>query len=188
MVSDCRVRLKAELECYQSEFQIEHQFKGLMLKLLLEPDCFKRSSLHAHFTASAWVLNHKFDKALLTHHAKLSRWLQLGGHADGEEDLRIVAQKELNEESGLSNASFIHEEIFDIDIHTIPARRNVPEHEHYDVRFLFIADQFEQLNKNHESKEVAWVSLDLIPGLCNQNDSILRMIKKSESMKIKMSS
>lgn len=184
--SECRLELGRELKNYQSEFDLELRFRDQMVALLKEPSCFERSLLHAHFTASAWVLDESLEFALLTHHAKLERWLQLGGHADGEEDLRNVALKELREESGLTKLKFISKNIFDIDIHTIPARKDVPEHEHYDVRFLFMADMKEAVVKNHESKEVTWVSLDSISELCNQNDSILRMIKKCEDLRIKM--
>ena len=42
------------------------------------------------------------QRVLLTHHRKLDRWLQLGGHADGDRDLARVALKEAEEESGLA--------------------------------------------------------------------------------------
>ena len=78
-----------------------------MLELLTYKNCFERSLLHGHFTASVWVINESKDKALFTHHAKLNCWLQLGGHADGNEDLRIVAMQECQEESGLSDFQFL---------------------------------------------------------------------------------
>lgn len=157
-----------------------------MISLLEFPTCFERSLLHAHFTASAWVVDEHFEQALLTHHAKLDRWLQLGGHADGEEDLALVAQKELNEESGLKQVKFYSSAIFDIDIHTIPERKSVPQHEHYDVRFLFVANREEKIVFNHESKEVTWVPMASIPSICNSNDSIMRMIQKTEEVKTKL--
>ena len=121
-----RQQLKEELLAFESEFSAELAFRGRMIKLLSYTNCFERSLLHGHFTASAWVVDKDFKFALLTHHAKLERWLQLGGHADGIEDLRVVAQKELEEESGLSGSRFYSNEIFDIDIHTIPERKGVP--------------------------------------------------------------
>lgn len=186
MASDHRLQLKQDLKDYNSDFAPELTFRDAMIELLAYPNCFERSLLHAHFTASAWVVDKDFGYGLLTHHAKLDRWLQLGGHADGIEDLRIVAQKELEEESGLTNTRFYSPDVFDIDIHTIPERKGVPEHDHYDVRFLFVGDMDEQVQKNHESKEVAWKSFEAIPTLCNGNDSILRMIKKCETIRTKM--
>ncbi len=186
MVSNFREQLIKDLTEYKSEFEQELAFKQSMLGLLAYPNCFERSLLHAHFTASAWVVDKTFQYGLLTHHAKLNRWLQLGGHADGVEDLRMVAKKELQEESGLVQTRFYSEDIFDIDIHTIPERKNVQEHDHYDVRFLFVGDMDEVIQKNHESKEVAWKMLKEIPALSNGNDSILRMISKSETIRRKM--
>lgn len=181
-----RQQLKEELLSFESEFSAELAFRDPMIKLLFFENCFERSLLHGHFTASAWMVDKSFGFALLTHHTKLQRWLQLGGHADGIEDLRVVAQKELEEESGLSDTRFFSNEIFDIDIHTIPERKGVPKHDHYDVRFLFVGDMEEEIQKNHESVEVAWKPLEDIPTLCNGNDSILRMIKKSETLRTKM--
>ncbi|OEJ99488.1 NUDIX hydrolase [Roseivirga misakiensis] len=171
-----------KLSVYAPEYKEELDFRQRMLALLKAPDCFLRSSLKAHFTASAWVIDPEFNEALLTHHVKLNRWLQLGGHADGDEDLLNVSKKELSEESGLTSFKPYTTEIFDIDIHTIPERKNVPEHEHFDVRFLFMADKAEEIKFNHESNEVAWVSLSEIPALCNENDSILRMIEKTKQL------
>lgn len=186
MESD-RSRFKRSLQSYQPEFEVERAFKEAMLELLNYPNCFERSLLHAHFTGSAWVVNQDLSKALLTHHAKLDKWLQLGGHADGMENIAEVAKKELQEESGLRNFKLFDDQIFDLDIHTIPERKGVPEHEHFDVRYLFLTDEKEALSINHESKEMAWVPLSSIAQLCNKNDSIMRMIKKTEVLKHKMS-
>jgi len=186
MASEKRRLLKQELEAYSSPFEVEDRFGERMIDLLTYPNCFDRSLLHAHFTASAWVVDKAFERALLIHHVKLNRWLQLGGHADGVEDLRLVAQKELEEESGLKKTKFYTREIFDIDIHIIPERKGVPEHDHYDVRFLFVGDTDEPIERNHESNDVAWKSFEAIPTLCNGNDSILRMINKCETIRTKM--
>ena len=186
MVSD-RQRFRRSLQLYRSDFEAELAFKKVMLSLLVYPNCFERSLKHAHFTGSAWVVNYSFDKALLTHHAQLDKWLQLGGHADGLEDMCKVATKELQEESGLKSFRLETQEIFDLDIHTIPERKGVPEHAHYDIRYLFVADEQEKVLKNHESKALAWVPLPAIAGLCNGNDSIMRMIEKTNVLRSKMS-
>ncbi|OEK03459.1 hypothetical protein BFP97_18895 [Roseivirga sp. 4D4] len=186
MASEARRLLRQELDAYNSPFEVEDGFRERMIDLLTYPNCFERSLLHAHFTASAWVVDEAFEQGLLLHHAKLDKWLQLGGHADGVEDLRLVAQKELEEESGLKLAKFYSKKIFDIDIHTIPERKGVPEHDHYDVRFLFVGDTSEPIQRNHESMDVAWKGFEAIPALCSGNDSILRMINKCETIRTKM--
>lgn len=161
----------------------EQKYKHKMLNLLDKhsESCFQRTLLHAHFTASAWVIDPIAEKALLTHHKKLNKWLQIGGHADGDQHLIRVAAKELHEESGLLNFQSISHEIFDIDIHVIPAREKEPVHEHFDVRFLFEASTDEILTPNHESKAMKWLSWSEI-NKSFENASIQRMNKKAIEM------
>ena len=87
-----------------------------------------------HITGSAWVVDPAGSRLLLTHHRKLGKWLQLGGHSDGEPDTLAVALREAREESGL-RVRPISNAVLDIDIHTIPALKGEPAHLHYDVRF-----------------------------------------------------
>lgn len=125
-----------------------------------EPRCAERDCFPAHLTGSAWVVNGSGDKALLLHHAKLQKWLQPGGHADGDFDLLGVALREASEESGLASLRSFSLEVFDVDIHPIPARGSTPDHFHYDVRFVLMADEREELKESDESRGLQWVPLD----------------------------
>jgi ADP-ribose pyrophosphatase YjhB (NUDIX family) len=154
-----------------------------MLQILTEfverhIDCFDRSLQIGHVTGSAWILDLSRTHVLLTHHRKLDKWLQLGGHADGNPDILQVALGEAREESGLQEVAPITESIFDVDVHLIPARGEVPEHFHYDVRFLLEADRSEPLSVSHESKDLAWVELTQVAAL-NAEPSLLRMVAKT---------
>ena len=73
-------------------------------------DSLFRTQLLGHFTASAWVLDLDTQSVLLIHHSKLDRWLQPGGHADGDADLLSVAQREVWEETGLQTQQSIQDE------------------------------------------------------------------------------
>jgi 8-oxo-dGTP pyrophosphatase MutT (NUDIX family) len=115
---------------------------------------------------------------LLTHHRKLDKWLQLGGHADGEPDLWAVAEKEALEETGLPTVKAVSKRLFDLDRHAIPPHADVPAHFHYDLRFLFEADPKAALLVSNESKNLAWVPLDRVARL-NSEASMLRMIEKT---------
>ena len=118
-------------------------------------DCCERTCAPGHFTGSAWVVSADGERALLLHHAKLDRWLQPGGHADGSGDLAAVALREAGEETGLSGLR-IEGGVFDLDRHRIPARGSEPEHWHYDVRFVVRAGGDEAFVINEESRDMAW--------------------------------
>jgi len=141
-------------------------------------DCFERGCLPGHLTGSAWVVDPARTRVVLTHHRKLDRWLQLGGHADGETELRGVALREAREESGLTRLRALESEVFDVDAHRIPARGPVPEHWHFDLRFLIEADPAEPLVVSDESHAVAWVPLDEVPRR-NPSESMARMLRKT---------
>ncbi|QSE95963.1 NUDIX hydrolase [Fulvivirga lutea] len=175
-----RKDLLDKINNYSPEDNDEQLFRANFLEFISNnKNCFERSLLKGHITGSAWIVNQTYDKALLTHHRKLDKWLQLGGHADGETDIIKVAKKEAKEESGLSNLRLLSEDIFDIDIHTIPERKGIPEHLHYDVRFLFQAVDHVPLLINHESKALKWVPLKELNQLIEGNRSIMRMVEKT---------
>jgi 8-oxo-dGTP pyrophosphatase MutT (NUDIX family) len=121
-------------------------------------NCFERSLEIGHLTGSAWLVNQVNAHALLTHHAKLNKWIQLGGHCDGDPDVLAVAIKEAQEESGIKNIVPISTDIFDLDIHVFPETAHNKEHLHYDVRFLLQVVGNETIVQNHESKELRWIS------------------------------
>lgn len=141
-------------------------------------DCLERACVPGHLTGSAWIVSPDRRRALLTHHRKLDKWLQLGGHAEGDGDLLAVARREAREESGLGHVRALGAEIFDLDRHLIPARKNDPAHYHYDLRFLFEADPDERLVVSNESKDLAWVEVSRVMAL-NPEESMARMVRKT---------
>lgn len=129
-------------------------------------------------TASAWIVNEAGEKVLLTHHAKLNIWVQLGGHLeDGDASVAAAALREAREESGLTSVRLVSERVFDVDVHLIPARGAVPAHFHYDLRFLCVADSREPLRVSDESHALAWVAVAEVSSL-TQEHSVLRMLEK----------
>ncbi|WP_026261885.1 NUDIX hydrolase [Spirosoma panaciterrae] len=141
------------------------------------PDCFERSLLIGHITGSAWIVSPDRKQTLLLHHRKLDRWLQPGGHADGDPDVAAVALKEAQEETGLQSVRLLSPAIFDVNIHTIPKRDDVPEHLHYDIRFLFEADPKEPFGISDERTNIQWISLEKVDSL-TESESILRLLRK----------
>jgi 8-oxo-dGTP pyrophosphatase MutT (NUDIX family) len=146
--------------------------------------CFYRDCFPGHITSSAWIVSRESGAVLLTHHRKLERWLQLGGHADGESDVLASALREAEEESGLRDFSAIPGttdrcEILDIDVHDIPARAPEPLHQHHDIRFLFEVSEAQLIrHQENESKEVRWFSAEDIEARFDE-ESLLRMARKA---------
>ena len=144
-----------------------------------QPRCFERDCFDdGHVTGSALVVNRRRDAALMTHHAKLGRWLQLGGHSDGDSDVLAVACREAEEESGLAVVSLSSAPL-DIDIHAIPARGTEPQHFHYDVRFVLQVRGSEEFVATAESLSLAWVPLDQMTTYTDE-ESVLRLVRKFE--------
>ncbi len=146
------------------------------------PDVYHRTHPPGHFTASAWLVSEDGARVLLTHHKKLGRWLQLGGHADGDQDLINVALREAEEESGLSGLT-IEPEIFDLDAHEIPARGVIgaPNYEavhiHWDARFVVRAS-VEDFALSDESLALAWVDIATLAADPSADASLVRMAEK----------
>ena len=139
---------------------------------------YRRERLAGHFTASCWLVSGDGRRVLLTHHRKLRRWLQLGGHADGDRDLARVALREAEEESGLSDLSVESEAIFDVDRHWIPERGDVPGHWHHDVRYVVRAGEDEAYVVSEESHDLAWRAIDALAEDPGADASVRRMARK----------
>ena len=138
---------------------------------------FDRSHGIGHFTGSAWLVSHDGKRVLLTHHRKLGRWLQLGGHADGDRDLARVALREAEEESGLSD--LVGETTaFDLDRHLIPARGQESGHWHYDVRYVVRATSNEHFLVREESHALAWCEIAQMADDLSMDASLRRMARK----------
>jgi len=159
---------------WQGEADIAAQFESFALA---HADAFERGNRLGHFTGSAWLVSGDGKRVLLMHHRKLDRWLQPGGHADGDTDLARVALREAQEETGVAG---LHVEggIFDLDRHRIPARGNEPEHWHYDVRYVVRAGADESFVVNAESHALAWRAVAEVAADETLDASLRRMARK----------
>lgn len=170
--------LSTALAAYRARWPEEAAVVDVFLALLAEPgDAFVRGRLAGHVTASAWLVSVDGMRALLTHHRKLDRWLQPGGHADGDRDVARVALKEAQEESGLRGLRLLPG-LFDIDRHWIPEHKGVPAHWHYDARFVVQAGEDEGFVVSDESHALAWREVDAIADDEAADASVRRMARK----------
>jgi 8-oxo-dGTP pyrophosphatase MutT (NUDIX family) len=143
-----------------------------------DPLCFERQNLARHFTGSSVVLDTEtHTHMLMTFHTKAKAWLHLGGHCDGLPHPFVTACVETLEESGLRSAVPVHGKIFDVDVHKVDRHLDVPEHRHYDIRYLFHASQKEPLRITPESKDLKWVPIREVLTY-NSNPIVAKLVAK----------
>lgn len=139
-------------------------------------DALHRSCAEGHFTGSAAVVDAAGDRVLVLFHRKAQRWLQPGGHADGDANLAAVALREATEETGIVGLRVWSEPI-DVDIHEVRFP-DAPPHLHLDVRFLVVAPSDAVLAGNHESEAVRWIELTELDAV-DADESLRRLSSKA---------
>lgn len=127
------------------------------------PDALHRSCSDGHLTGSALVVEEGTNRILMLFHRKLQRWLQPGGHADGDANLVAVALREASEETGLAGLR-IDSRPIDLDIHRVEPPGE-PPHDHLDVRYLVVAPMGARPDGNHESEALRWFDIAALAGL-----------------------
>ncbi len=178
-----RDKILTDLKLYLQQDPVERKMVADMIAFVEQnPDCFDRSNTAGHLTGSAWIMSKDLTKTLLIHHVKLNKWLQPGGHCDGNPDCMAVALNEALEETGLA-VTPLFPEIFDVDIHLIPAKGDVAAHLHYDVRYaVYAEDDGNEIGPNTEINEAQWVPLDVVHEY-NDEQSIMRMVLKAKAFR-----
>jgi len=175
---DARCGLLALLDAYAAREPGSIADVAIFRVFCLEhADCFERYLAIGHFTGAAWLVSADGERVLLTHHRKLDRWLQLGGHADGDPDLAAVALKEAEEESGLRGL-VVEPALFDLDRHWIPRRPGEPGHWHYDARFVIRANSDECFVVSGESHALEWRPIAAMVDDATLDASLRRMARK----------
>jgi 8-oxo-dGTP pyrophosphatase MutT (NUDIX family) len=178
-VNSRRSQLAQLLDALVPADEAEQAHKARMQTLLGSPgDVFAREHyVPGHFTASAFIVSPARDAILLILHGKLGLWLQPGGHVDASDtDVIVAARREVEEEVSLSQLPLAHPGIFDVDVHVIPARKEAPAHEHFDVRFVFEAEASSG-RAGSDAKDARWVSLDEVSKL-QTDESVMRAVRK----------
>lgn len=167
--------LREQIKNYTPYNQQEQQDQRVMLEIMDScSDYLLRTNETAHFTASAWVVNHDRSRLLLIYHNIYDTWTWAGGHADGESNLLETALREVSEETGLENIRPVREDIFSLEIIPVNGHikngRYISSHLHLNVTYLIEADQQEQLHiKQDENSGVGWFEASELDTLSNES-------------------
>lgn len=128
-------------------------------------DILTRDNKYCHLTSSAFVINKQHTKVLSAYHNLYNSWSWLGGHADGDDDMLYVAQKEVREESSLQSFTEIGDgpisvEILPVSSH-IKRGKYVASHTHLNITYLFEADENQLIHiKEDENSNIGWITFD----------------------------
>lgn len=155
-----------QIKNYAATNEQEERDKEQMLAYMeSNENCLTRENAVAHFSTSIWTVNNDHTKTLMVYHNIYNSWSWIGGHADGMENLREVALRELQEETGVKNARLVSDEIFSIETLTVDGHIKkgvyVPSHLHFNVTYLAEADETEVLVvKEDENQAVKWFTFE----------------------------
>jgi 8-oxo-dGTP pyrophosphatase MutT (NUDIX family) len=186
--------LRSLLEALTPADARELEHKTRIVRLLADSQApFSREQfVPGHVTASAFIVNEARDALLLILHAKLGRWLQPGGHIEADDvDVAHAAEREVREEVGLERLT--PNGVLDVDVHSIPAHRSQPAHEHFDVRFLFTTVKDARVVAGSDAQAARWVPIaELLRPACSapaathlpHDDSVLRAVRKLTTQRL----
>lgn len=162
-------KLKKEIEKYVPFNEQEERDKGIILEILeSEENILTRENQKYHFTVSAWIVTPDRKKVLMCYHNIYDSWAWLGGHTDGESNIREVILKEVKEESGVTNIKFLLDEIFSLEILAVSGHikkgKYVSSHLHLNITFLLEVEENEKLLINpDENSGLDWIAIEEIP-------------------------
>lgn len=184
-LEDTRSILLSMLDAHQTQDEKELADIDIIKGLIHQyPHIMNMNCEVGHITASAIIVDITSNRTLLHFHKRLNRWLQVGGHGDCERDFSLVALREAQEETGLPDLVHYPADVpivpIDYDVHTIPQRKDYPEHLHLDFRYVLTTSQPDSLAPaDGESTQFKWLSFAEVLSLGDEIDySLHRLLKK----------
>ena len=176
--------LRQLVEAYVPYNEQEERDRELILEQIDSGrDILTRNNKNAHITVSGWVVSPDRKKVLMAYHNIYRSWAWLGGHADGDEDVRRVIKKEIQEESGLTEVKFLSDELFSLEILTVDGHEKrgeyVSSHLHLNLTYLLEADTKHPIRiKADENSQIAWIDVNEISQKSNEKWFVERIYSK----------
>lgn len=175
-VTDDLAVARATLEGYRPTDEQQAEVRRRMLEFVdTHPDALLRTCRVGHLTGSALVVDADAAQVLFLLHRKVQRWLQPGGHVDGDANLAASALREATEETGIEGLSVVVPPI-DLDIHVFRAVGE-ESHLHLDTRYLVLAPPGAIEQGNEESEALRWVGPDELDEL-DLDDGTVRLVER----------
>lgn len=135
--------------------KLRHEY---LAHLAAYPDGMWKPCKAGHLTASALVVDPSRERVLLTLHAKLRMWLQMGGHCEPDDaSLAAAALREATEESGIAGLRLLGPGPVNLDRHLTPCAW------HLDVQYAAVAPEGATEVISDESLDLRWFPYDRIP-------------------------
>lgn len=157
---------------YLKVFPEEKERQTKLIKYLQhnsEKQIIDWNNFNGHIVASGFIYAKEENKFLVLYHKDLKMYLCPGGHVDIT-DLNPLetSKREVEEETGLTNLEQLKLSDnnlipIDIDTHIVGfnERLNLPEHYHFDFRYIFMVDKIVDVNiDTEESANYKWISID----------------------------
>lgn len=173
-----------ELKRYHPRSEQEAADREMILRYIEAfPDTIlTRENGFAHMTGSSMIFNKGRDKVLMAYHNIYRSWSWTGGHADGEEDMLFVAEKEAKEETGVGTLRVLCDKVDNgvlaaVDVLPVWGHvkrgRYVTSHLHLNLSYLFEAEEKEILHiKEDENSQVAWLPVSEVKTKVTEPDMI----------------
>lgn len=152
------------------------------------------NNFDGHVVAGGFVFAKEEKKFLVLYHNDLKMYLYPGGHVDcNDTDPLSASIREVKEETGLTNLNQLQlvDDIMvpiDIDTHMIGynTRLNLPEHYHFDFRYLFMIDKIEDIKlDNEELSNFQWIDLNELRNDINYGKIASKIEKLISNNKVK---
>ena len=127
------------------------------------------NNFNGHIVASGFIYAKQERKFLVLYHNDLKMFLYPGGHINRDDTTPLIAAKrEVKEETGVIDLEVLkisNNELIPIDIDThiinYNDRLKLPEHYHFDFRYLFLIDKISEINLDiDEVSDYKWISID----------------------------